>query len=36
MHPQFSVLFLTTLIGAGQSLFVALVAVEAEVLFELL
>ncbi len=36
MHPQFSVLFLTTLIGAGQGLFVALVAVEAGVLFDLL
>ena len=36
MHPQFSVLFLTTLIGAGQGLFVALVAVEAGSLFELL
>jgi DMSO reductase anchor subunit len=36
VHPQFSVLFLTTLIGAGQGLFVALVAVEAGVLFELL
>jgi len=36
VHPQFSVLFLTTLIGAGQGLFVALVAVEAGSLFELL
>jgi DMSO reductase anchor subunit len=36
VHPQFSVLFLTTLIGAGQGLFVALVAVETGVLFELL
>ena len=36
MHPQFSVLFLTTLIGAGQGLFVALVAVEIGALFELL
>jgi len=36
MNPQFSVLFLTTLIGAGQGLFVALVAVEAGSLFELL
>jgi DMSO reductase anchor subunit len=36
MHPQFSVLFLTTLIGAGQGLFVALVAVETGALFGLL
>ena len=36
MHPQFSVLFLTTLIGAGQGLFVALVVVETGALFELL
>jgi len=36
MHPQFSVLFLTTLIGAGQGLFVALVVVEIGALFELL
>ena len=36
MHPQFSVLFLTTLIGAGQGLFVALVTIEAAALFELL
>ncbi len=33
MNPQFSVLFLTTLIGAGQGLFVALVAVEIGALF---
>jgi len=36
VHPQFSVLFLTTLIGAGQGLFVALVVVETGALFELL
>jgi DMSO reductase anchor subunit len=36
VHPQFSVLFLTTLIGAGQGLFVALVTIEAAALFELL
>jgi DMSO reductase anchor subunit len=36
VNPQFSVLFLTTLIGAGQGLFVALVAVEIGALFELL
>ncbi len=36
MNPQFSVLFLTTLIGAGQGLFVALVAVEIGALFDLL
>ena len=36
MHPQFSVLFLTTLIGAGQGLFVALIAVEIGALFDLL
>jgi sulfite dehydrogenase (quinone) subunit SoeC len=29
MHPAFSVLFLTTLIGAGQGLFLALFSVEA-------
>lgn len=28
MHPAFSVIFLTTLIGAGQGLFIALVALE--------
>jgi DMSO reductase anchor subunit len=36
MHPQFYVLFLTTLIGAGQGLFIALIAVEIGALFELL
>jgi DMSO reductase anchor subunit len=36
VNPQFSVLFLTTLIGAGQGLFIALVAVEIGALFELL
>ncbi len=29
MHPAFSVIFLTTLIGAGQGLFLALVTVQA-------
>ena len=29
MHPAFSVIFLTTLIGAGQGLFLALFLVEA-------
>ena len=33
MHPAFSVLFLTTLIGAGQGLFLALYAVETGALF---
>ena len=28
MHPAFSVIFLTTLIGAGQGLFLALYALE--------
>ena len=32
MNPAFSVIFLTTLIGAGQGLFLALVAVEAGLL----
>jgi DMSO reductase anchor subunit len=36
MRPDFSVLFLTTLIGAGQGLFLALVAAQAGVLFRLL
>jgi len=36
MHPQFSVLFLTTLIGAAQGLFVALFAVEIGALFDFL
>ena len=29
MHPAFSVIFLTTLIGAGQGLFLALMTAEA-------
>jgi DMSO reductase anchor subunit len=36
MRPDFSVLFLTTLIGAGQGLFLALVTVQLYALFELL
>jgi DMSO reductase anchor subunit len=36
MRPDFSVLFLTTLIGAGQGLFLALVAVQLFALFDLL
>jgi sulfite dehydrogenase (quinone) subunit SoeC len=36
VNPKFSVIFLTTLIGAGQGLFVALFAVEVGVLFKLL
>jgi DMSO reductase anchor subunit len=36
MHPAFSVIFLTTLIGAGQGLFLALYTVELYSLFELL
>ena len=36
MNPQFSVIFLTTLIGAGQGLFVALFATELGELFALL
>jgi len=36
MHPQFSVIFLTTLIGVGQGLFGALIAVEMGVLFDVL
>lgn len=36
MHPAFSVILLTTLIGAGQGLFLALYAVEAGVHFDLL
>ena len=36
MNPQFSVIFLTTLIGAGQGLLVALFAAELGALFELL
>ena len=33
MNPKFSVIFLTTLIGAGQGLFVAVFTVEAAALF---
>jgi len=36
MHPAFSVVFLTTLIGAGQGLFLALYTVELYSLFDLL
>jgi len=36
VNPQFSVIFLTTLIGAGQGLFVALWSAEIGSLFELL
>jgi DMSO reductase anchor subunit len=36
MHPAFSVIFLTTLIGAGQGLFLALFTVESYVAFDLL
>jgi DMSO reductase anchor subunit len=36
MRPDFSVLFLTTLIGAGQGLFLALVTVQLYALFDLL
>lgn len=36
MHPAFSVIFLTTLIGVGQGLFLALYMAEAATLFELL
>ena len=36
MNPKFSVIFLTTLIGAGQGLFVAIFAVETAALFNLL
>jgi sulfite dehydrogenase (quinone) subunit SoeC len=36
MHPAFSVIFLTTLIGAGQGLFLALYTVELYSLFDLL
>ncbi len=35
MHPAFSVIFLTTLIGVGQGLFLALYAVEVGTAFEL-
>ncbi len=36
MNPAFSVIFLTTLIGAGQGLFIALVSVQAQALLGLL
>jgi len=36
MHPAFSVLFLTTLIGVGQGLFLALYTVEVYAVLELL
>ncbi len=36
MHPAFSVIFLTTLIGAGQGLFLALATVELYGAFDLL
>jgi len=36
MHPAFSVIFLTTLIGVGQGLFVALYAAEVGAVLELL
>jgi DMSO reductase anchor subunit len=36
MHPAFSVILLTTLIGAGQGLFLALVAAQSRVLLGLL
>lgn len=36
MHPAFSVIFLTTLIGAGQGLFLALFTAQSYALFELL
>jgi DMSO reductase anchor subunit len=36
MHPAFSVIFLTTLIGAGQGLFLALFTVQSYALFDLL
>lgn len=36
MHPAFSVIFLTTLIGVGQGLFLALFTVESYVAFGLL
>ena len=35
MHPAFSVIFLTTLIGAGQGLFLALVTAQVYALFNL-
>jgi DMSO reductase anchor subunit len=36
MHPAFSVIFLTTLIGAGQGLFLALFTAQSYSLFDLL
>ena len=36
MNPRISVILLTTLIGAGQGLFVALFSVEAGALFGLI
>ena len=36
MHPAFSVIFLTTLIGVGQGLFLALFTVESYAAFGLL
>src|SRR5688572_13239394 len=36
MHPAFSVIFLTTLIGAGQGLFFALYAVDVSARFDLI
>src|SRR5262245_61861757 len=36
MNPRFSVIFLTTLIGTGQGLFIAVFAVELAALFGLL
>ncbi|HZV53340.1 MAG TPA: DmsC/YnfH family molybdoenzyme membrane anchor subunit [Rhodocyclaceae bacterium] len=36
MHPAFSVIFLTTLIGVGQGLFLALFTVESYAAFDLL
>ena len=36
MHPAFSVIFLTTLIGAGQGLFLSLFTVESYAAFDLL
>ncbi|MEK7736412.1 MAG: sulfite dehydrogenase subunit SoeC, partial [Pseudomonadota bacterium] len=36
MHPAFSVIFLTTLIGVGQGLFLALFTAQSYALFDLL
>jgi sulfite dehydrogenase (quinone) subunit SoeC len=36
MHPAFSVIFLTTLLGAGQGLFLALFTAQSYALFDLL